>query len=230
MTLWSDDDELFALTRRELYSAVVGDVMDKLGLLHQFFPPQVRPLRDDMFIVGRAMPVLESDWSDDNPLAGYERMVNKPFGLMLEALDELNRNEIYLCTGASPQYALWGELMSAAAMQRGAVGAVVDGYSRDTRGIMALDFPCFSYGPYAQDQAPRGKVVDLRCAIQIDGVKIDVGDILVGDVDGVCVVPRTAEEEVFTRAIEKARGERTVLKAIQGGMGAVEAFATYGIM
>ena len=135
MTLWSNDDELFALTRRELYSEVVGDVMDKLGLLHQFLPPQVRPLRDDMFIVGRAMPVLESDWSDDNPPSGYDRLVNKPFGLMLEALDELTRNEIYVCTGASPHYALWGELMSAAAMHR---GAVVDGYSRDTRGIVTL--------------------------------------------------------------------------------------------
>ena len=73
-------------------------------------------------------------------------------------------------------------------------------------------------------------MVDLRCAIQINGVQINAGDILVGDMDGVCVVPRTAEEDVFTRAIEKARGERTVLKAIQGGMGAVEAFGTYGIM
>lgn len=72
-------------------------------------------------------------------------------------------------------------------MNRGAVGAVVDGYSRDTRGILALNFPCFSYGPYAQDQAPRGKVLDYRCTIEIGSVRTTPGDILVGDIDGVCL-------------------------------------------
>ena len=111
-----------------------------------------------------------------------------------------------------------------------AAGAVVNGYSRDTKGILALDFPCFSYGPYAQDQAPRGKVIDYRVPIEMEGVRINDGDILVGDIDGVCVVPREIEEEVFTRALEKARGERMVLKKIQEGMKARDAFDTYGIM
>ena len=125
---------------------------------------------------------------------------------------------------------LWGELMSARAIQCKAAGAVVNGYSRDTKGILALDFPCFSYGPYAQDQAPRGKVIDYRVPIEMEGVRINDGDILVGDIDGVCVVPREIEDEVFTRALEKARGERMVLKKIQEGMKARDAFDTYGIM
>ena len=108
--------------------------------------------------------------------------------------------------------------MSARAMQCKAAGAVVNGYSRDTKGILALNFPCFSYGPYAQDQAPRGKVIDYRVPIEIEGVLVNDGDMLVGDIDGVCVVPRQIEEEVFTRALEKARGERIVLKKIQEGM------------
>ena len=77
---------------------------------------------------------------------------------------------------------------------------------------------------------PRGKVIDYRVPIEMEGVRINDGDILVGDIDGVCVVPREIEDEVFTRALEKARGERMVLKKIQEGMKARDAFDTYGIM
>jgi len=225
--IWKDDAELFALTRAELYTAVVGDIMDQMGLLNQFLPPSIQPLRADMVALGRAMPVLEADVfgeGSSNPL------LKKPFGLMLEALDDLRAGEIYVCTGASPTYALWGELMSARATACGAAGAVVDGYSRDTRGILALNFPMFSHGRYAQDQAPRGKVIDFRVPLTIGGVRIAPGDVIFGDMDGVCVVPREVETEVFRRALEKARGEKTVLKAIQSGMPARAAFDQYGIM
>lgn len=226
--LWKNDDELFHLVRNELYTAVVGDIMDKLGLLNQFLPPQIMPLSEDSFIIGRAMPVLEADVVSDS--SKYNSVLNKPFGLMLEALDDLKKNEVYICTGASPSYALWGELMSARAIKLGAAGAVVDGYSRDTVGIKKLKFPVFSYGRYAQDQAPRGKVIDFRVPINIKGVNVKPGDIVLGDIDGVCIVPAESEEQVFTLAIEKARGEKMVLAKIQEGMGAKDAFEQYGIM
>jgi len=230
MKLWNSDEELFALAKQELFTAVVGDVMDKMGLLHQFLPPRLQPLRDDMVAIGRAMPVLEADVFAEAEIASNNPAMAKPFGLMLEALDDLKTNEIYVCTGGSPRYALWGELMSTRAMKLGAAGAVVDGYSRDTFGILHLGFPTFSSGRYAQDQGPRGKVIDFRTAIEIEGVRIRPGDIIFGDIDGVIVIPREAEEEAFTRAIEKARGEKLVQKAIQDGMSACDAFATFGIM
>jgi regulator of RNase E activity RraA len=149
---------------------------------------------------------------------------------MLKALDDLKANEVYICTGASPRYALWGELMSMAATRRGAVGAVVNGYSRDTRGILEQNFPCFSYGRYAQDQRPRGKVIDLRCSIEIEGVRVRPGDIIFGDLDGVCVIPREIETEVTAKALEKANGEKRVFDAISGGMLAQDAWDTYGIL
>lgn len=225
---WKNDDELFDIVRNELYTAVVGDVMDKLGLLHQFLPPQIQPLQDDMFIIGRAMTVLEADVVSDS--SSNNPVLNKPFGLMLEALDDLKKNEVYICTGSSPSYALWGELMATRAQILGAAGAVVDGYSRDTRGILELKFPSFSYGRYAQDQAPRGKVIDFRVPIEIKGVRINSGDIVIGDIDGVCIVPRAVEEQVFRLSIEKARGEKMVQKKILEGMSTKEAFDKYGIM
>jgi regulator of RNase E activity RraA len=228
--LWSNDEELFSLARRELFTAVVGDVMDKLGLCHQFLRPQIQPLQRDMVTIGRAMTVLEADFREEEMADSGAARWRKPFGLMLEALDDLKPNEVYICTGASPRYALWGELMSIRARKCSAAGAVVDGYARDTFGIIELQFPTFAYGSYAQDQGPRGQVVDFRVPIQIAGTRVEPGDIVFGDVDGVCIVPRHAEAEAFARALEKARGEKTVRKAIEAGMSAKQAFETYGIM
>ncbi len=220
--LWKNDGELFALARRELFTAVVGDVMDKLGLRRQFLPPGIQPLAPDMVIIGRAMTVLEADCFEEG---------DKPFGVMLEALDDLKANEVYVCTGASLRYALWGELMSLRASKLGAAGAVLDGYSRDTHGIIEQRFPCFSRGRYAQDQGPRGKVVEFRVPIEMDGgVRIETGDFVFGDIDGVCVIPAKAGREVFTKAIEKARGEKTVRQALEAGMSAQEAFRKFGIL
>lgn len=228
--LWKSDDELFALVQRELFTCVVGDVMDKLELQHQFLPPQIQPLRQDMVVIGRAMPVLAADVFVEKIEGSANPLMNKPFGLMLEALDDLRTDEIYVNTGSSPRNALWGELMSTRAVKLGARGAVLNGYVRDTKAILKMNFPTFGFGSYGQDSAPRYKVVDFRVPVEIGAVRVRPGDILFGDIDGALVVPREAEEDVFVRALEKARSEKLVRKAIEEGSSAVEAFAKYGIM
>ena len=186
-------------------------------------------MRENMVVAGRAMTVLEAD-ALETVSEGQNPIMRQSFGLMLEALDDLKKNEVYICTGSSPTYALVGELMCTRMQILGAAGAVVNGFHRDTRGIEELGFPCFSYGRYAQDQAPRGKVIDFRVPIEIEGVRIRPGDIIFGDMDGVVVIPREIEEEVIRRSYEKATGEKTVGEAIKKGMPAKEAFETYGIM
>lgn len=229
MLTWKDDGELFALMRRHLYSAVIGDILDKMGRLHQFLPQRVQPVREDMVVAGRAMPVLEADAFEELS-NGQNPVMKRSFGLMLEALDDLKENEVYICTGSSPSYALVGELMCTRMQILKTAGAVVNGFHRDTRGILALNFPCFSYGRYAQDQAPRGKVIDFRVPIEIEGVRVNPGDIVFGDLDGVLIIPRDIEEEVIRRAYEKATGEKMVAEAIRGGMGTRESFDRHGIM
>ena len=230
MKYWDSDEELYGTIRRDLFTAAVGDVMDTIGLLHQFLPPHIKPLHDDMVIIGRAMTVLEADVFTESPSPGATDSTTESFGLMFKALDDLKAGEVYICTGASPRYALWGELMSTRATRLGASGAVVDGYHRDTRGILGLGFPVFSYGGYAQDQAPRGKVIDFRVSLEIAGVRVKPGDIVFGDVDGVCVIPRAAEEEVFRKALEKVQRENLVGQAIEEGMSAQDAFRKFGVM
>ena len=224
-----EEDVVFSNLRDKLFTAVVGDVLDKMGRRRQFLPQAIGPLKPDMKFVGRAMPVLEADIFDDNAHSSGA-VGAKPFGLMLEALDDLRNNEVYVNTGSSPRNALWGELMSTRARKLGSRGAVLNGYARDTKAILNMGFPTFGFGSYGQDSAPRYKVVDFRIPVEIGSVRIRPGDILFGDIDGVLLVPAEAEADVFARALEKGRGEKLVRKAIEDGSSAVEAFEKYGIM
>ena len=230
MPHWKDDSELFRIARKELFTALVGDVLDKLGYQHQFVAPAVKPLSSHMVVLGRAMPVLEADVFEEVAPHASNPVMKKPFGLMFEALDSLQPQEVYICSGASPRYALWGGLMSTRALQLGAAGAVVDGYSRDTPEILRLNFPVFSLGGYAQDQGPRGKVMDYRVPIEFNGIRVKPGDIVFGDIDGVLIVPQEVAAAAFSGAIEKARGEKQVQKALEAGMSTVAAFKKFGIM
>ncbi|MCG9628640.1 RraA family protein [Vibrio mediterranei] len=225
---WNNDSELFQLAKDKLFVALVGDILDKLGYQHQFLSPNLKPIRNDMVIIGRAMTVLEADFFGDHQ--GHSAISNKPFGRMFEALDDLKENEVYICSGSSHRYALWGGLMSTRAIQCGAAGAIVHGFHRDTNEIEHLNFPVASFGSYAQDQGVRGKVIDWRIPIEVDGVLINDGDILFGDRDGILVVPKEVEVEAFKGAFEKAEGENQVLLALKNGMTTVDAYDKFGIM
>lgn len=217
----TDDQELFELINARLFTAVVGDILDRAGRPHQFLPPQIRPLLPTMRIAGRAMPVVVS--TVYGPQA-------KPFGRLTEALDQLQPGEVYLAPGTSAHAAMWGEILTATAQVRGAVGAVVDGYHRDTQKVLGQGFPVFSHGNYAQDSSIRTAVQDYRTTVEIGGVRIEPGDLVIGDIDGVVIVPRELEDEVIGAALEKASTENLVRAAIEAGMSATEAFATYGVL
>jgi regulator of RNase E activity RraA len=222
------DAGLFATIRERLFTAVIGDVMDAQGLTRQFLPPTIRPLAPDMVVAGRAMPVLEADCGGE--MVGHSGRA-EPFGLMFRALDDLKHGEIYVCTGGSPRYALWGEMMSTRARALGAQGAVVDGFHRDTRGILALGFPVFSAGAYAQDQRLRGRVIDFRCPIEFgNGVRVRPGDVIVGDVDGVLTIPGEHAADIVRLALEKVEGEKKVQRMIEQGEPTQSVFDRTGIM
>ena len=224
-----NDETLVSTLRDNLFTAVVGDILDRMGHRRQFLPPEIKPLRGGMKIVGRAMPVLVADVYDE--VSSTSRgPFNRQFGLMLDALDDLKPGEIYVATGASRTYALWGEIMSTRATHLKAGGTIVDGYVRDGGGIESLGFPTFCRGLYSQDISCRGKVIDFRTAIEIGGVRIAPGDLIFGDGEGVLVIPSQVEREVVSAGVEKVSTESRVVVAIRGGMSAREAFDKYGVM
>lgn len=232
---WNTDEEMFALMKEKLYTPVVGDILDQMGYSHQFLPAEIRPLESmipaDAYIdrnepdhrlklAGYACTVLENDVFE---------APKKPFGLLTEALDQLKPNEIYVATGAHNS-ALWGELLTATAKTRGAVGAVLDGYSRDTPQVLSQNFPVFCRATWAQDSSIRTYVFQYRCPIEIGQVTIHDGDLVFGDIDGVLIIPKEVKDEVIEKALEKAAGEKLVRKAIEGGMTATAAFEKFGIL
>jgi 4-hydroxy-4-methyl-2-oxoglutarate aldolase len=233
-TQWKTQDEMLALIREKLYTPVVGDILDQLGYRHQFLPAEIRPLEAlvpeklsegketdrRLKFAGFACPVLEADVFDTP---------KKPFGYLTEALDQLKTDDVYIATGAHHS-ALWGELLTAAAKKRGAAGAVLDGYSRDTPQVLSQNFPVFCRSVWAQDSSVRTIVTDVRCPIEIGQVTIHNGDLVFGDVDGVLIIPKDCINEVIEKALEKAAGEKKVRKAIEAGMSATDAFRKFGIL
>lgn len=215
------DTELFATIKAKLYTPVIGDILDLMGRNHQFLPPRIRPLLPTMQIVGRAMPSLVSD------VYGPQK---KQFGYLTEALDQLEPGEVYISPPIVQEVATWGEILTVTSQNRGAVGAVVDGYHRDTNQVLARNFPVFSWGPYAQDSSIRTAVRDYRVPVEIGKVLVTPGDLIIGDIDGVLVVPQELEAEVIERALEKAATENVVCKAIDAGLSATDAFAQYGVL
>ena len=220
MAKWINDEQLFETMRNELYSPVIGDILDQLGFYHQILSPKIQPLRLEDKLAGRAMPSLFIEI--------YEPQ-ERPFGLMCESLDQLNPNEIYVGTG-TVRCSMWGEIMTATAKQRGAIGAIVNGYHRDTPTVMEQNFPVWSWGRFAQDSSVRTKVIDYRCPIEIGGVRIEPGDLIFADLDGIVIIPRENTDEVIEKAIEKARGEKKVRSLIEKGMTSLDAFNKYGIL
>jgi regulator of RNase E activity RraA len=218
---WKNDEELFALIDSSLYTPVIGDILDTMGLWRQFLPQPIRPIREHMRLVGRAMPVQIAD------SAGPRK---QPFGRLTEALDQVQPGEVYLATGGSMNCAAWGEILTATARTRGGAGAVLDGFHRDTRRVLEQNWPVFSRGAWAQDAGVRSSVIDYRCPIEIGGVRVRPGDLVFGDMDGVLVIPREVEAEAIARALEKARGEKVVRREIEAGASSTETFRKHGIL
>lgn len=235
MAYWKSDEEMFALMKNKLYTPVVGDILDAMGYPHQFLPAEIRPLAamapvcsltdcpepdNRLKVAGFACTVLERD------VFGEQK---KPFGLLTEALDQLKLNEVYVAAGAHNS-ALWGELLTTAAKMRGASGAVLDGYTRDTPQVLGMNWPVFARACWAQDSSIRTSVCDFRCEIEIGQVTVHDGDVVFGDVDGVLIIPKEIYGEVLEKALEKAAAEKVVRKAIEEGMTSTDAFAKYGIL
>lgn len=215
------DIQLFQLMRDRLFTAVVGDVLDREGRPHQFLPQPIKPVKQEYRVVGRAFPVRIAD------VTGTQ---SRPFGRLTEALDAMQANEVYLATGGSMNCAAWGEILTATARTRGGAGAVIDGFHRDTPRVLEQNWPVFSRGSFAQDAGVRSSVIDFRCTVEVGGVLVEPGDLIFGDMDGVVIIPRAVADKVIGQALEKAAAEKIVRREIEGGATSTSVFDRYGVL
>ena len=219
---FANDQEMFQLMKEKLYSAVLSDAVDQVGHRNQAMRADIRPVYPEAVVVGRALTVLSVD---------IYGPVEEPYKLEIESVDLLKPgNVLVAATGRSTRTCFWGELLSTAARVRGANGAVIDGYTRDVRQIMQMQFPVFAAGMKPVDSAGRGEVMAYNCPVNCGDVIVNPGDIVFGDIDGVVVIPKADGEAVVERAIRTVEGENITREELLKGGYLRDVYAKYGVL
>ncbi len=219
---WENDTELFDMMEESLYAAVISDALDAVGFREQAMRHTIRPLLPETVVVGRALPVLCLDV--------YE-IPDEPYQQEITAVDSLKQDDVLVCsTDGSTRICFWGELLSTAARARGARGAVIEGFIRDVRKIMQMQFPIFTTGITPVDSNGRGEVVAYNVPIECGGVTVNPGDIVFGDADGVVVIPQSVETQVIEAALEKVSAENRTRDALREGATLREVYDEFGIL
>lgn len=208
--------------REKLYVAVVCDALDVIGFPNQSPRVPLLPCTFDGVTAGRCKTTSWVDMFHEDP---------SPYEKELQAVDECQPDDIIIAAaGGSMRSGIWGELLTTAALNRGCVGAIIDGAVRDLAKIRMLGFPVYARGACAYDSQNRQRVIDLDVTVEIGGVRFHPGDLVLADVDGIVVVPRQVEAEVIRRAWRKVVDENRTRDAIRQGMKASEAYRSFGVL
>lgn len=216
------DLALFREVETHLYTAVISDALDQLGYWNQAMREHLRPITSACCFAGWARTIAYAD---------VYHVPEDPYGREIEAVDSILAGEVVvISTGGSKRNAPWGELLSTAALARGARGAVVDGLVRDVRRIEELGFPVFAAGIKPVDSKGRGIVIDLNVPVECAGVLVHPGDLVVADFDGVVVVPSGIVDDVLRVAKDKAGRENHSRAELLRGAYLRDVFDKYGVL
>ena len=216
------DIDLFAHVEATLYTAVISDALDDLGHRSQAMAEHLRPVGNHVRFVGRARTIscMDTYHVSDNP---YDNEI--------AAIDSILPGEVVVvATGGSRRNAPWGELLSTAAVARGARGAVVDGLVRDVRRIQEMQFPLFAAGIKPVDSRGRGEVVAWNVPVECGGVLVSPGDLVMADLDGVVVVPAAMVDEVVRLATDKVTRENHSRDELRNGAYLRTVYEKYGVL
>jgi 4-hydroxy-4-methyl-2-oxoglutarate aldolase len=220
----SELDPTLRQARERLTSAVLSDTLDALGLIHQTMEHNLRPLDEALVLCGRAHTATFGEVA----AAGHEGDVYEP---LADIVDSLRPDEvIVLACGRSSHVQVWGDLVSTAALARGAAGCVTDGMVRDVRNIRRLGFPVFSGGRSPIGTRGRTAWITRDTPVHCGGVWVSPGDLIFGDVDGIVVIPRAAEADVLRRAAEQADLEREIVRSLRDGARIVDIYRRFGTL
>ncbi len=203
-------------------SAVISDALDRLGRREQVLDPEIRPLWPGARLAGLAVPVV---------IVADESEPELPYDGELTAVDDLRPGEVPMfAVEAGVRAASWGELFTCAAMGRGATGVVLDGRARDAAAIEALGFPAFARGVSPLDTFARAVVTGIRVEARVGGVMVRPGDLVIGDTDGIVVVPHELTADVARAVALKHRLEGDARADLLSGMTLREVWTKYGVL
>ena len=211
--------------RRLLYTPVLSDVLDSVGLMRQAVRPFVRPLDEALVLFGRVRTGRYV--ATDTVVPGAN-----PYALEIDLIDDLKPGEVPVlaCGGPTDWIAPWGELLSTAARARGAAGCVTDGLVRDVARIRAMCFPVFHGGIGPLDTKGRAEMVEKDTPVDVAGVRVAAGDWVMGDIDGVVFVPVDRADAVFRAALDKIAAEDTSRAELEAGDSLHTVYARHGVL
>jgi 4-hydroxy-4-methyl-2-oxoglutarate aldolase len=213
----SDDlDRLAAVS----YSAVWSDIADALGLhsqsvasgLHRFSGPDV--------LVG---------WARTASFVAVEVPPVHAYANEMKFVDSLQEGDVVVAVCSDHVAAVWGELFSAAAIARGARGVIVDGMVRDRRRLPD-GFSVLAKGSVPAESHGRLSLIAADDTLTMGGVTVSAGDLVIGDADGVVVVPAALADVATERALQKALTERSALSTLRAGGYLREVWDQYGVL
>lgn len=214
------DTDFPALARRfaSVQASMVADVLDGMGRVTQTLPPDIRPLDRGMRIAGPAFTI-----SGRASEGTHERV-----GLLhkaLEILGSVPAHHVVIVESADGIgfSAHVGEFHATTMQARGAAGTVTQGGARDIEQVLDLGYPVFCRYNTCQDGLPRWEIVDSQCPITIGSVTIEPGDYVLGDTDGVVVIPASLRDQVLESAEAFAASENSILEEIKRGVHPLEA-------
>lgn len=201
------------------YSGAVYDAMRELGLEDGILPNDIQPVDPELPVVGKVWTcgggMVEGSTQDESLLSWTGMLSAAPSG------------SVVVCQPNDSTIAHMGELSAETLKFRGVKGYVVDGGNRDTDFILKLGFPVFCRYLTPSDIVGRWQVQAMGEPIMIGGVRICTGDYLVGDRDGVVVIPASAASDVAMRVDEVMNTENELRNMILSGMDPQEAYLKY---
>jgi regulator of RNase E activity RraA len=216
------DVELCEFAEKNLYTAVVSDSLDQLGVRTQAMREYLRPVHGQCTCAGWARTIACSD---------VYHTPEDPYSIEIEAVDSLLPGEIAVVgTQKSVRNAPWGELLSTAARARGARGAIVDGLVRDVRKIEEIAFPVFAAGIKPVDSMGRGIVTAYNVPVECGEVLVSPGDFVFADSDGIVVVPKDIVKEVIAIATDKVQRENNSRRELLEGNYLRDVYDKYGVL
>jgi regulator of RNase E activity RraA len=222
MTAFKSENELQQFLKEKVYTAAVSDVLDDYGYRNQVMRQDIRPLHPDFVVVGRARTAF---WVNE-----YTDRAN-PYENEINLIDSLQQGEVTVhSTDYSYQIATWGELLSTASMLRGSTGAIVDSLTRDIKKIIQIGFPVFSRGIKPTDSKGRGYLLATDVPIMCGDITVTPGEIVLGDYDGVVVIPKQIEKDVIQSCIEKIEGENNTRRELYEGKTLAQVYEKYGVL
>ena len=205
-----------------LYTAVVADVLDSLGHRNQTLSADIKAMTSARTVCGRVFTAKAE---------AVNEIPDEPYKLEMTAIDTMQAGDVLVVDGDhNRRCAFWGELLSTACQVKGVRGVVMSACTRDLWALEKFEFPIFAIGHTPADSKGRIDVTNIGEPINIDGVKANNGDYILGDADGVVIIPVDALDEALQLAQEKIIGENTLRVDLSNGMSVTEAFQKHGIL